>query len=324
MNNKTPSSTVEPPKKLFQIQKVMLRVCYALIPIVIASVYLFGWRSLTLIGLVFVFGISTEALFTLHQGKPITSAVFVTCLIFSLSLPPTIPFWMAVIGIVAGVALGKMVFGGFGQNIFNPAMVGRCIIYITFPVQMTNLWVQPMWGGLGGFVKWSGFPDAVTLATPLQNLKLGISVPIQSLFIGNIPGSLGETSALLILLGGLYIIYKKAASWRLALSCLLGGVILSGILHATGVGNIPSPLSTLLSGSFLFGTVFVVTEPISGAKTNTGQWIYGFMIGGLAVVLRGFSNFSEGIMFSVLLMNAFVPILDQTVRQLQAPKKVAI
>ena len=322
MNKKTPSSTVESPKKLFQIQKVMLRVCYALIPIVIASVYLFGWRSLALIALVFVFGISTEALFTLRQGKPITSAVFVTCLIFSLSLPPTTPFWMAVIGIVAGVALGKMVFGGFGQNIFNPAMVGRCFIYITFPVQMTNLWVQPMWGGLGGFVKWSGFPDAVTQATPLQNLKLGISVPLQSLFIGNIPGSLGETSALLIILGGLYILYKKAASWRLALSCLLGGAILSGILHASGVGSIPSPLSTLLSGSFLFGTVFVVTEPISGAKTKMGQWIYGFMIGGLTIVLRSFSNFSEGIMFSVLIMNAFVPILDQTVRHLQSPRKV--
>lgn len=323
MNNKTPPGTDQPTKKLLQVQKVMLRVCYAMIPIVIASVYLFGWRSLVLIALVFVFGISTEALFTIRQGKPITSAVFVTCLIFSLSLPPTIPFWMALIGIVAGVALGKMVFGGFGQNIFNPAMVGRCFIYITFPVQMTNLWVQPMWGGLGGFARWSGFPDAVTQATPLQNLKLGISVPLQGLFIGNIPGSLGETSALLIILGGLYILYKKAASWRLALSCLLGGAILSGILHASGVGSIPSPLSTLLSGSFLFGTVFVVTEPISGAKTKMGQWIYGFMIGGLAVVLRGFSNFSEGIMFSVLIMNAFVPILDQTVSQLNPRVKTS-
>ena len=323
MNKKTPSNTAEPPKKLFQIQKAMLRVCYALSPIVIASVYLFGLRSLALIALVLIFGISTEALFTLHQGKPVTSAVFVTCLIFSLSLPPTTPFWMAVIGIVAGVALGKMAFGGFGQNIFNPAMVGRCFIYITFPVQMTNLWVQPMWGGLGGFAQWSGFPDAVTRATPLQGLKEGISVPLQNLFIGNIPGSLGETSALLIALGGLYIIYTKAASWRLALSCLLGGGMLSGILHAAGVGSMPSPISTLLSGSFLFGTVFVVTEPISGAKTNTGQWIYGFMVGGLTIVLRGFSNFSEGIMFSTLIMNAFVPILDQTVRQLQPPKKVA-
>ena len=300
----------------------MLRVCYALFPIVITSVYLFGWRSLVLIALVLVFGISTEALFTLHHDKPVTSAVFVTCLIFSLSLPPATPFWMSVVGIVAGVALGKMAFGGFGQNIFNPAMVGRCFIYITFPVQITNTWAEPMWGGLGGFAHWSTLPDAVTQATPLQDLKQGISVPLQDLFIGNIPGSLGETSALLIVLGGLYILFKKAASWRLALSCLLGGTMLSGILHASGVGGIPAPLSTLLSGSFLFGTVFVVTEPISGAKTTLGQWIYGFMIGGLTIVLRSFSNFSEGIMFSVLIMNAFVPILDQTVRHLQSPRKV--
>ncbi|MCJ7593351.1 MAG: RnfABCDGE type electron transport complex subunit D, partial [Desulfobacterales bacterium] len=123
--------------------------------------------------------------------------------------------------------------------------------------------------------------------------------------------------------GGVFLFYKKAASWRLALSCILGGLILSTILHGAGVEAVPSPLTTLLSGSFLFGSIFVVTEPVSGAKTGLGQWIYGFMIGGLTVVLRGFSNFSEGIMFSVLLMNAFVPIMDQTVRQIQARKEVA-
>ena len=139
------------PKKWFQMQKVMLRVCYALIPLVLASIYLFGWRSLVLIALIMLFGISTEAAFAFRQGKPITSAVFVTCLIFTLSLPPTTPFWMAVLGVVVGVALGKMAFGGFGQNVFNPAMVGRCFIYITFPVQLTNKWVEPMWGGVAGF-----------------------------------------------------------------------------------------------------------------------------------------------------------------------------
>ncbi len=322
MNDKSPANKNRGPKKLFLMQKAMLRVCYALVPIVIASVYLFGWRSLALLCVVFVFGISTEALFTLKKGKPITSAVFVTCMIFSLSLPPTIPFWMAVVGIVFGVALGKMAFGGFGQNVFNPAMVGRCFIYISFPVQMTNIWVQPMWGGMGGFAHWSGFPDAVTRATPLQDLKMGLSVPLQDLFIGHIPGSLGETSALLIILGGLYILYTKTASWRLVLSCLLGGILLSGILHAFGQAGMPSPPSTLLSGSFLFGTVFVVTEPVSGAKTKMGQWVYGFMIGGLTVLLRGYSNFSAGIMFSVLMMNAFVPILDRTVRRLKSPSKV--
>ncbi len=295
----------------------MLRVCYALIPLVLASIYLFGWRSLALMGTVLFFGVITEALFTYPQGKPVTSAVVVTGLIFTLSLPPTIPFWMAIVGIVAGVAIGKMMFGGFGQNVFNPAMVGRCFIYITFPLQMTNRWVEPIWGGWGGFTHWSAPLDTITKATPLVGLRQGDPFPWQDLFLGQTSGSLGETSAVLILVGGLFIIAKKAASWRLALSCLLGGIFSSGILQLAGFTNIPSPLATLLAGSFLFGSFFVVTEPVSGAKTKSGQWIYGGMIGALIVVLRGFSNFSEGVMFSVLIMNAFVPILDQTVRRLQ-------
>jgi Na+-transporting NADH:ubiquinone oxidoreductase subunit B len=305
------------------MQTVMLRVCYALIPLVCISIYLFGLRSLALILVTAVFGIVTEALFTFRRDKPITSAVFVTCLIYSLSLPPTLPLWMAIIGIVVGVAMGKMVFGGFGQNVFNPAMVGRCFIYITFPIEMTNRWIEPFWGGVGGLSAWSAPVDAITRATPMMDLAAGLSVSLQKLFVGNVPGSLGETSAFLVLLGGAYIIYKKAAPWRLATSCLLGGVILSSIFYGMGFSGMPSPISTLLSGSFLFGAAFVATEPISGAKTKSGQWIYGFMIGALTVTLRGFSNFSEGIMFSVLLMNSFVPILDRTVRQVQASKKAA-
>ena len=303
--------------KKFLWQKPMLQVCYALIPLVLASIYLFGWRSLALMGTVLFFGIITEALFTYPQGKPVTSAVFVTGLIFTLSLPPTIPFWMAIVGIVAGVAIGKMMFGGFGQNVFNPAMVGRCFIYITFPLQMTNRWAEPIWGGWGGFAHWSALLDTVSRATPLVELRQGGLIAWEDLFLGQTSGSLGETSAVLILIGGLFIIARKAASWKLAVSCLLGGIFGSGILQLAGFANIPSPLATLLAGSFLFGSFFVVTEPVSGAKTKSGQWIYGGMTGALIVVLRGFSNFSEGVMFSVLIMNAFVPILDQTVRRLQ-------
>ncbi len=309
------------PKKTFMMQKPMLRVCYALLPLVLASVYLFGWRSLVLAGLMVLCGIVTEALFTFPRKKPVTSAVLVTGLIFTLSLPPTIPFWMAVIGIVVGVAIGKMVFGGFGQNVFNPAMVGRCFIYITFPLQMTNRWAEPFWGGLGGLTHWSAPLDTITQATPLDVLRQGELIPWQNLLFGHTSGSIGEMSAVLILLGGLYIVIKKAASWRLVLSCLLGGTISSGILRLAGFAQIPDPLTTLVAGSFLFGAFFVVTEPVSGAKTKTGQWIYGSMIGVLIVVLRGFSNFSEGVMFSVLIMNAFVPILDQTVQQIQKRKK---
>jgi len=303
------------------MQKVMLRVCYALIPLVIASVYLFGWRCVVLVLVVLAFGIATEALFTVKQGKPITSAVFVTSLIFSLSLPPMIPFWMAIVGIVVGVALGKMVFGGFGQNVFNPAMVGRCFLYVTFPMEMTNQWASPGWGGAAGFARWSLSLDAVTQATPLVEWRRGVSVPLEQLFFGNTAGSIGETSALLIVLGGMYLIYKKAASWRLAFSCLIGGILVSSVLHGFGAAGVPPATVTLLSGSFLFGSIFVVTEPISGAKTEYGQWIYGFMVGGLIVVLRGFSNFPEGVMFSILIMNAFVPLIDQAVRQRQAAKK---
>jgi Na+-transporting NADH:ubiquinone oxidoreductase subunit B len=309
------------PNKLVLWQKPMLRVFYALMPLVLAAIYLFGWRSLILTGVVLVVGFATEAIFTIRQGKPVTSAVFVSGLIFTLSLPPTIPFWMAVIGIVSGVAIGKMMFGGFGQNVFNPAMVGRCFIYITFPLHMTNRWVEPIWGEWGGFAHWSAPLDTISRATPLVGLREGDLIAWQDLFLGSISGSLGETSAVLILFGGLFIIAKKAASWRLALSCILGGAFASAVFRMAGFANIPSPPATLLAGSFLFGSFFVVTEPVSGAKTRAGQWIYGGMIGALIVVLRGFSNFSEGVMFSVLIMNAFVPILDQTVRGIQTRGK---
>jgi Na+-transporting NADH:ubiquinone oxidoreductase subunit B len=161
----------------------------------------------------------------------------------------------------------------------------------------------------------------VTRATPLVALRNGASLSSGNLFFGNIPGSLGETSALLILLGGAFIIYKKAASWRLALSCLLGGTLVVGVLHGLGFPTVPTPVSAIISGSFLFGTAFVATEPISGAKTKPGQWIYGGAIGGLTMVLRGFSNFSAGVMFATLIMNAFVPVLDQTVRRIQGANK---
>jgi len=314
-------SVINIPPQWFQKQKAMLQVCYGLTPIAAASVFLFGWRALATLGIVFFFGIATEALFTWRQGKPVTSAVLVTCLILALSLPPTLPLWMAGVGIVFAVVFGKMAFGGFGRNVFNPAMVGRCFLYIAFPIQMTSTWSRPLAGPWGGLFSWEPPPDAITSATPLIELKNGTPAPLADLFLGTIPGSLGETSALLILGGGLYLLIVKAAPWRIALSCLLGGVATSGLLLITGQGLIASPVATLLSGSFLFGTAFVATEPISGAKTRLGQWIYGFMIGGLIVFLRSFSNFAEGVMFAVLLMNGFVPILDYSVRELQARRK---
>jgi len=305
------------PEKPVFIQKPMMYVCGALTPLVFAAVYFFGWRAFGLVIISLVFGTLTEALFTFPERKPVTSAVFVSCLIYGLSLPPALPFWMAVLGIVFGIGLGKMAFGGLGQNIFNPAMAGRCFIYITFPVYMTNRWTEPAAGMTGGFSSWTA-GDAVTGATPLRILQGGDIIPLEDLFWGHISGSLGETSAFLILLGGAYIIYKKAAPWRIALACLLGGLLsafLFSRLHSEPAFF--SPLYALLSGGFLFGTAFVVTEPITGAKTREGQWLYGFAIGFLIIVLRRYSNFSEGLMFSVLLLNAFVPLIDKAFKKVR-------
>ncbi len=309
------------PEKFFLMQPMMIRVCYGLIPCLIASVYFFGLRSLVLTALVLAFGIATEGVFTLRQGKPITSAVFVSCLILALSLPATTPLWIAAIGIVFGVVFGKMVFGGFGHNVFNPAMVGRCFIYISFPIALTARWVEPFSGKYGGLTLWSPPVDALTSATPLAILKVGKSYPLGKLFLGSIPGSLGETAAWVILLGGIYIVATRAAQWRLVVSCLLGGILVSLALWSIGTPGVPDPLTSLMAGSFLFGAVFVVTEPISGPKTKAAQWIYGFIIGGLTIVIRKFSSFSAGIMFATLFMNMFVPIMDSAVNELKGRSK---
>jgi Na+-transporting NADH:ubiquinone oxidoreductase subunit B len=300
-------------KEYFLIQKVMNRVSLSLAPLVFFAVYLFGWRSLIITLAVLVFGIATEAHFAVREGKPVTSAILVTCLIYTLSLPPTIPFWIAVIGIIVGVTFGKMVFGGFGQNIFNPAMVGRCFIYIAFPKEMAGSWVNPMWGGAGGFAAWENTVDAVTRATPLIQIKEGSFPLVFDLIIGNSSGSMGETSAVLILAAGLFLIFKKAAPWRLAVSCIAGGLICGILMRAFGAG--PPVIYIFISGAFLFGSFFIVTEPISGPKTSTGQLIYGFLVGALTVILREYSNFTEGFMFSILLLNAFVPLIDMGVMQ---------
>ena len=315
---------LNPPEKKFMKQKAMLTVVYGMLPCLAGSLYFFGWRSALLLAVILVFGLATEAVFTYRDGKPISQAVLVTCLIFHLSLPPTIPIYMAIIGIVFGVAIGKMVFGGFGKNLFNPAMVGRCFLYINFPFAMTGSWVEPWWGGAGGLLGWTPGADAITRATPLVALRQGLDVDWLSLFWGNVGGSLGETSALLIILGGAYIVYKKVASYRLVFSCLLGGLLMSAALWAAGVTGAMPPWVNLVAGSFLFGVMFIVTEPVSGPKKPAAQWTYGFMTGGLIMVLRTFSNFPEGVMFAVLIMNAFGPWLDNLAAALKKkPQKAA-
>ena len=294
------------------------RVLYALIPPVAASIYFFGWRSLLLLIVVCAAGFLTELVFVRsYYREPVTSAVFVTAFLFTLSLPPTVPYWIAVVGIVFGVAIGKMAFGGFGRNIFNPALVGRAFIYVSFGAFMTSSWLEPFSGFPGGFARFVS--DATTKATPLG----GGPLPYLSLLFGNTSGSLGETSALLLIIGGIYIIWKKAANYRIVLSGFIGIIILQTALWAFGAEGALDPLRAVLSGSFMLGIFFMATDPVSASQTNPGRWIYGGLVGALISLIRTFSLWSEGVMFAILLGNMFNPILDYYIKQRKTKEKAA-
>ncbi len=208
--------------KIILKQKMMNKVLYALVPIILLSVFLFGWRVLAVVLFSNIFTFLTEYIFVRKKksGK-VTTAAFVTGTLLALSLPPTIPFWMVAIGSVVAISFGKMVFGGFGMNVFNPAIVGRTFIYISFPNAMTMNWLNPFTNLPGGFTNWTKV-SAITSATPISIYNnTEIIEPLPKLFFGTIAGSMGETSALLIILAGIYLIITKTAKWQPILSVLV-------------------------------------------------------------------------------------------------------
>ena len=299
---------------VIQKQKPMVQVVYALAPLAAASVYFFGWRALAVLAVVNAAGFLAEYIFTRVTGKQVSQAVFVTNFIFALSLPPTIPFWIAVVGVVFGVVFGKMAFGGFGRNIFNPAMSGRAFIYVSFGRQLTGpqAWTGPVGGALGGFGAWQA--DAVSGATSLVRLADGETVSRLSMFLGNISGSLGETSALLILLGGLYLLVKKTASYHIVGGVFLGFAIFQTAFWLTGVTGVPDPLSAALAGSFLFGMMFIATDPVSASQTtDIGRFVYGLIIGVVTSLIRTFSIWPAGFTFAIIFANMFAPLLNHLI-----------
>lgn len=292
-------------KALFMRQKMMDKVLLALSPIMVFSVFLFGWRVFVLILVSNFFAVLTEYLFVRKKknGK-VSSAAFVTGTLLALSCPPTLPFWMAAVGAMVAIGFGKMVYGGFGMNMFNPAIVGRTFIYISFPNAMTVQWLKPFGNIPGGFAAWSNI-DAITTATPIANFNAtGISESVSKLFWGIIPGSAGETSALLIILAAIYLLITKTAKWQVMLSVLLSFTLFTLIFYRL------NPLPFILSGGFLFGAVFMITDPVSLPKNIKAIWIYGFLVGFLTVFIRKFSLFTEGFMFALLLGNTFMPIIE--------------
>ena len=312
-------------QKLIQWQLPMKRVLLALIPAVIASIYFYGWRALVILVIVNVTGFLTEFLFLLRRRESVTSAVFVSSFILALCLPPTIPYWMAAMGAVVGILFGKMAFGGFGKNVFNPAMVGRAFLYISFGGQLTASWANPFTGFPGGFARYqAAAADIIGQATPLIQLGKDVQTNWLNLFLGSIPGSLGETSAVLLILGGLYIIWKKAAAWQIVIGGFGGFLVTQTVFWLIGLSSAGNPLYALFAGSFIFGVFFVITEPVSASQTtNPGRWIYGVFFGIMVVVIRTFSAWPEAVMFATLLSNMFAPLLDYWMKQRKQKRKAA-
>lgn len=308
---------------LMRVQKPMTAVLVALTPAMLSAIYRFGWRSAAVLAAVTAACFFAEWTFTRKRKEPVSEAVFVTAMLLTLTLPPTIPYWIAVVGGLTAIYFGKEFFGGFGRNVFNPALVGRCFIYICFPISMTGRWGSVASGWPGGFARWSTqLIDASATATPLVRLKTLGPVdlkPYMDFLIGERAGCMGETAALAILLGAAYLLVRKVADWRLMTGCVGSAFILSGIFWLADGRTGADPLWSILAGGFLFGSVFMITDPVSASRTPAGKWIYGACVGTLTVLMRRLGVFPEGIMFAILFMNAFNPAIDIGIKAATKP-----
>ncbi|WP_229768579.1 RnfABCDGE type electron transport complex subunit D [Tissierella pigra] len=309
--------------KHFMKQKMMRTVIVSLIPLIFSSIYFFGWRTLILLGIVTIAGLTTEWIFAKRYNRKVSEAIFVSCILYTMTLPPATPYWIAIIGIIFGIIFGKEVFGGFGKNVFNPALVARAFVYVCFPAPLTIEWSKSALGFPGGFSTYiTEGVEAVSQATPMLLFRdTGKMASLMDLLIGNVSGSIGETSSILIILAGVYLVYKKVASWQIMTGVLVGFTGLSSILYLLGNSQIPSPIFGVLAGGLLFGAVFMATDPISAPKTKEGKWIYGILIGVITVVIRGYALFAGGMMFAILIANTFAPIIDEGVNAYKKHKK---
>ncbi|MHC4264746.1 MAG: RnfABCDGE type electron transport complex subunit D [Planctomycetota bacterium] len=335
--------------KLLLKQLIMRKVLLALLPCAAGSIYFFGWRSLFIIIWAGLVGFITEYIFTRKRGEPVTESVFVTTTIFTLIMPPSVSIHVITIGVIFSVMFTKEIFGGFGRNIFNPAMAGRCFVYICFPVALTASWTPAAQETFGALDRWSTIADvdSVTAATPMANLKYGRMVLNSSdssqseipfeisqdevvhvkrsllfkvLLFGRISGTMGVTSAFLILIGGLYLFITKTASREIILSLIITYGILNQVLFWFGVEPVPGAWPALLGGGFLFGAFFMATDPISAPRTKEAKIFYGILIGTCTLVIRNFSIFYGGLMFSILIGNMFAPIMDYAVLSIKGAK----
>ena len=284
---------------------MMRDVLIALVPVVVAAVFYFRWLAVKQLLICVVACLLAEAIFTRMRRRPLCLgdlSAIVTGSILGLSLPATAPWYVGGIGAVVSMGIGKMVFGGFGMNIFNPAMVGRAFVMIAFAGNLAA----------SGYVDPGGAVDILSQATPLTAYKQsGTIASLGSLFWGMTNGSLGETSSLACLLGGLYLCFRRVASWEIPAGVLVGAVIIGGLANLMELNSPWTVLHHLQGGALFFGAFFIASDPVTSPLTPKGKWIFGISIGVLVMLLRLFSGYPEGVMFAVLLMNAVTPLINR-------------
>ena len=300
-------------------QKIMYRVVYAMIPALLGSVFVFGIDALrvTLIAVVACLAFEYVIQKYLMKIKPVITdgSALVTGILLAFNVPSNLPWWIIVIGALAAIGIGKLSFGGLGSNIFNPALVGRVFLLISFPVQMTS-WPVNNRSGI----------DAVTSATPLNIIKEGITngTPISEIskslpstvemLFGEIGGSLGEISAILLIIGGLYMLFTKVITWHIPVSIIATVAVVAGIFWAVNPEIYINPTYHVLTGGLMLGAIFMATDMVSSPMTPKGQLIYGFGIGIITILIRLFGAYPEGISFAILIMNAVVPLLNRYIK----------
>jgi len=315
-------------------RSVMVDVIIGLSPAMGAACYYFRIPALILIWTCVISSVATEWLCNIIRKKPNSLGDFsavVTGIILALSLPPSLPIWAAVVGSVFAVAIGKMVFGGLGANIFNPAMVGRTFLTASFGVLMTSWTVPATMDVSMPAIAQENIVHAKTQATPLAWSKLAIKNSLgadtyneeqfKATFIGEVGGSLGETSVIALLLGGLYLLIRRTINFHIPLAVLVSAFAFAALAYWKDSYSYVQPFFHLCSGGLLLCAFFIATDPVTAPLTRRGMWIFGIGVGTITMLIRIVGEYPEGVMFSILLMNAITPLIDRLCKRIPAGGK---
>jgi Na+-transporting NADH:ubiquinone oxidoreductase subunit B len=316
------------------LKRTMILVVLSLVPCLLFGMWNVGYQHHQALGIIdaslmdnFIFGaikvlplvivsyatgLGVEFIFAIIRKHTINEGFLVSGMLIPLVMPVDVPLWMVAVSTIFAVIIGKEVFGGTGMNILNPALTARAFLFFAYPTKMSGneVWINT------GLEKGQKLVDGFSGATPLGDAASGYADKIPGIgdsFLGIIPGSIGETSTLACLIGAAILIYTGIGSWRIMLSVFIGGLMMAAIFNVFGVNTLMqiSPLHQLVLGGFAFGAIFMATDPVTAAQTNTGKYIYGFLIGLFAIMIRVFNPaYPEGMMLAILFMNVMAPLID--------------